>query len=101
MSVYNESVPRNDFTGYKGLSTVEQRAHWQFELTEGDALPFSGDLAGFTAKLNAFSGNFSPPPGLSLRTWSAIHDPAPESTLALHHDRYGLRLLARNAIRAR
>ena len=68
MSVYNESRPRGDFTDYKGRSTVEQRANWQFESTEGGALPYFEDLAGFTAKLDAFFGNHSLPPGLSLRT---------------------------------
>lgn len=47
---------RGDTTDYRGRSTEEQRANWRFELTEGGALPYFEDLAGFTAKLDAFLG---------------------------------------------
>ena len=47
---------RGDFTDYRGRSTVEQRANWQFHLVQGGALPYFEDAAGFTAKLDAFLG---------------------------------------------
>lgn len=43
-----------DFTNYRGKSTVEKRANWQFELTPGGALPYFEDLASFTTKLDIF-----------------------------------------------
>ena len=52
--VWVSMATRGDFTDYRGRSTVEQRANWQFELTEGGALPYFEDLAGFTAKLDRF-----------------------------------------------
>lgn len=54
--VWVSMATRGDFTDYRGKSTVEQRANWQFELTPGGALPYFEDLAGFTAKLDAFLG---------------------------------------------
>ena len=52
--VWVSMATRGDFTDYRGKSTVEQRANWQFELTPGGALPYFEDLTGFTAKLDAF-----------------------------------------------
>ena len=52
--VWVSMATRGDFTDYRGKSTVEQRANWQFELTEGGALPYFEDLASFTAKLDVF-----------------------------------------------
>jgi pimeloyl-ACP methyl ester carboxylesterase len=54
--VWVSMATRGDFTDYRGRSTVEGRANWQFELTEGGALPYFEDLAGFTVKLDAFWG---------------------------------------------
>ncbi len=54
--VWVSMATRGDFTDYRGRSTVEQRANWQFELTEGGALPYFEDLAAFAAKLDAFWG---------------------------------------------
>ncbi len=52
--VWVSMATKGDFTDYQGRSTVEGRANWQFELTEGGALPYFEDLAGFTAKLDRF-----------------------------------------------
>ena len=52
--VWVSMATRGDFTDYRGKSTVEQRANWQFESTSGGALPYFEDLAGFTIKLDAF-----------------------------------------------
>ena len=52
--VWVSMATRGDFTDYRGRSTVEQRANWQFELTEGGALPYFEDLSGFTDKLETF-----------------------------------------------
>ena len=54
--VWVSMATRGDFTDYRGRSTVEGRANWQFHLTEGGALPYFEDLASFTAKLDAFWG---------------------------------------------
>ena len=54
--VWVSMATRGDFTDYRGRSTVEGRANWQFQTTEGGALPYFEDLAGFTAKLDAFWG---------------------------------------------
>ena len=54
--VWVSMATRGDFTDYRGRSTVKGRANWQFELTPGGALPYFEDLAGFTAKLDAFWG---------------------------------------------
>lgn len=54
--VWVSMATRGDFTDYRGRHTVAQRANWQFELTPGGALPYFEDLAGFTAKLDAFWG---------------------------------------------
>ena len=52
--VWVSMATRGDFTNYKGRSTVEQRANWQFVLMPGGALPYFEDLAAFTAKSDAF-----------------------------------------------
>ncbi len=52
--VWVSMATKGDFTDYRGRSTVEKRANWQFELTPGGALPYFEDLAGFTAKLDHF-----------------------------------------------
>ena len=52
--VWVSMATRGDFTDYRGKSTVEQRANWQFELTPGGALPYFENLASFTAKLDTF-----------------------------------------------
>lgn len=52
--VWVSMATRGDFTDYRGRSSVEQRANWQFHLVDGGALPYFQDLAGFTAKLDAF-----------------------------------------------
>lgn len=52
--VWVSMATRGDFTDYRGKSTVDQRANWQFELTEGGALPYFDNLAEFTAKMDAF-----------------------------------------------
>lgn len=52
--VWVSMATRGDFTDYRGLSMVEGRANWQFELTEGGALPYFEYLAGFAAKLDIF-----------------------------------------------
>ena len=52
--VWVSMATRGDFTDYRGKSTVDQRANWQFELTQGGALPYFEDLAGFTAKSDTF-----------------------------------------------
>jgi pimeloyl-ACP methyl ester carboxylesterase len=54
--VWVSMATRGDFTDYWGRSTVDQRTNWQFELTEGGALPYFEDLASFTAKLDTFLG---------------------------------------------
>jgi pimeloyl-ACP methyl ester carboxylesterase len=52
--VWVSMATRGDFTDYRGRSTVEGRANWQFHLIDGGALPYFEDMAGFTAKLDAF-----------------------------------------------
>ncbi len=52
--VWVSMATRGDFTDYRGKHTVEQRANWQFELTEGGALPYFEDAQGFAAKLDQF-----------------------------------------------
>ena len=52
--VWVSMATRGDFTNYRGRATVEQRANWQFHKVGGGALPYFEDLAGFTAKLDAF-----------------------------------------------
>ena len=52
--VWVSMATRGDFTDYRGKSTVEPRANWQFELTQGGALPYFEDLAAFTAKIDVF-----------------------------------------------
>ena len=52
--VWVSMATRGDFTDYRGKSTVEGRANWQFELTPGGALPYFEDLTGFVDKLDAF-----------------------------------------------
>ena len=52
--VWVSMATRGDFTDYRGRSTVEGRANWQFQLTPGGALPYFEDLAGFAAKLDHF-----------------------------------------------
>ena len=52
--VWVSMATRGDFTDYRGRSTVEQRDNWQFELTEGGALPYFEDLAGFISELDTF-----------------------------------------------
>lgn len=52
--VWVSMATRGDFTDYRGRSTVDKRANWQFELTEGGALPYFENLAEFTAKMDAF-----------------------------------------------
>jgi pimeloyl-ACP methyl ester carboxylesterase len=59
--VWVSMATRGDFTDYRGRSTVEGRANWQFHLMEGGALPYFEDLAGFTAKLDAFWVSNVPP----------------------------------------
>ena len=54
--VWVSMATRGDFTDYRGRSTVEERANWQFQLTQGGALPYFEDLTDFTAKLDAFWG---------------------------------------------
>jgi len=54
--VWVSMATRGDFTDYRGRSTVAARANWQFHLIEGGALPYFEDVAGFTAKLDAFLG---------------------------------------------
>jgi pimeloyl-ACP methyl ester carboxylesterase len=54
--VWVSMATRGDFTDYRGRNTVALRANWQFELMQGGALPYFEDLAGFTAKLDAFWG---------------------------------------------
>ena len=52
--VWVSMATRGDFTDYRGRSTVDGRANWQFHVVEGGALPYFEDLAGFTAKLDDF-----------------------------------------------
>jgi pimeloyl-ACP methyl ester carboxylesterase len=54
--VWVSMATRGDFTDYRGRSTVEGRANWQFHLIDGGALPYFEDVTGFTAKLDAFWG---------------------------------------------
>jgi pimeloyl-ACP methyl ester carboxylesterase len=52
--VWVSMATRGDFTDYRGRSTVEQRANWQFHLIDGGALPYFEDLPAFTAKIDSF-----------------------------------------------
>lgn len=52
--VWVSMATRGDFTDYRGRSTVEGRANWQFHLIDGGALPYFEDVARFTEKLDAF-----------------------------------------------
>ena len=52
--VWVSMATRGDFTDYRGRSTLDKRANWQFELTPGGALPYFENLAAFTAKMDAF-----------------------------------------------
>ncbi len=52
--VWVSMATRGDFTDYRGRSSVEQRANWQFHLIDGGALPYFEDLASFTTKLDQF-----------------------------------------------
>ena len=52
--VWVSMATRGDFTNYKGRSTVEQRANWQFVVMPGGALPYFEDLAAFTAQIDPF-----------------------------------------------
>ncbi len=52
--VWVSMATRGDFTDYRGRSTVDQRANWQFHTSEGGALPYFENLTAFTAKLDKF-----------------------------------------------
>jgi pimeloyl-ACP methyl ester carboxylesterase len=52
--VWVSMATRGDFTDYRGRSTVDQRANWQFHLIEGGALPYFEDLPAFIAKIDGF-----------------------------------------------
>ena len=52
--VWVSMATRGDFTDYRGKSTVEKRANWQFKLMPGGALPYFEDIAGFAKKLDVF-----------------------------------------------
>ena len=52
--VWVSMATRGDFTDYRGRSTVDQRANWQFLSFDAGAMPYFEDLAGFTATLDRF-----------------------------------------------
>jgi pimeloyl-ACP methyl ester carboxylesterase len=52
--VWVSMATRGDFTDYRGRSTVEGRANWQFQLMEGGALPYFEQPQAFMALLDPF-----------------------------------------------
>jgi pimeloyl-ACP methyl ester carboxylesterase len=60
--VWVSMATRGDFTDYRGRSTVDQQANWQFHLIEGGALPYFEDLAAFTDRLDHFLGKSTSSP---------------------------------------
>jgi hypothetical protein len=52
--VWVSMATRGDFTDYRGRSTVEGRANWQFHLIEGGALPYFETTDIFVALLDPF-----------------------------------------------